>query len=388
MKIHLISAALPPKLDGIGDYTGNLATALAASHQVTVLTRRGNAPDPIPGVRIEPCFSPDDRHSVWNLLTHLDADPPDWVVLQYNSFSYGRWGLNLHLPEVMRAIRRRHPNTKFALMAHEPFVPVLDVKHAVMTTWQRWQLWRLGRSADIVFFSLEPWTDKFRSWFPGRPVQTLQVGSNIPQVPMSADERAALRAELGLDAGTIALGFFGSAHNSRLLDWVRGATEAVLRAGYQAQLLYVGPNTAEMGRVMDGLPMRSPGALPPAEVSRHLAAMDIFLSPFVDGISTRRGSLLAGLQHGLATVGTHGYNTGRSLLAQNGKTFLLTDIQSQDEFNAHVVRLAGDPAARQQLGDEASRFFEQGHAWNTIAADLTAALATVQGNTLESKTQP
>ena len=92
MRIHIIAAALPPQLDGIGDYTANLAAELAHSATVTVLTG-APTPDLIPGVQVETAFSADNPRSVWNLVSRVAADPPDWVLLQYNPFSYGRWGL-------------------------------------------------------------------------------------------------------------------------------------------------------------------------------------------------------------------------------------------------------------------------------------------------------
>src|SRR5207244_1468495 len=100
----------------------------------------------------------------------VEADRPDWVLLQYNPFSYGRWGLNPYLPLVMWRLRRRCPETRFALLVHEPFVPITSWKFAIETVWQRWQLWLLGQNADLIFFSIEPWAQRFRSWFPHKPV--------------------------------------------------------------------------------------------------------------------------------------------------------------------------------------------------------------------------
>ncbi len=41
-------------------------------------------------------------------------------------------------------------------------------------------------------------------------------------------------------------------------------------------------------------------------VAEAIAAMDIMLNPFTDGISTRRGSALAALQQGVPLVTTKG----------------------------------------------------------------------------------
>ena len=51
MKIHIIAAALPPQLDGIGDYSALLAAELARCVEVTLLSGAGPDATCIPGVR-------------------------------------------------------------------------------------------------------------------------------------------------------------------------------------------------------------------------------------------------------------------------------------------------------------------------------------------------
>jgi len=370
-KIWIITSALPPKLDGIGDYSALLSAELAKSADVTVVCGSQN-PDHISGVTVQTPYSALDPQTVKHILPCIAAGKPDWVVLQYCPFGYGRWGLNLQLPIVMQAIRRHSPETRVALMVHEPYVPIDNYKFAVFTTWQRWQLWQLGRNADIVFLSIEPWAKKFQPWFPKKEVSCLAVGSNIPYVQT---DRKAIRRELGISEQTVVLGYFGTIHPSRLTSWVRGALEAVIRTGRDAVVLYVGPGCKIMDEVLAGLPHLNTGALPAYEVSRAFSAMDIHLSTFDDGISTRRGSFIAGIQHGLPTVGTFGRSTSSELLAHNGAAFMLTDTQAEDRFYEMVCDLAGDTAKRKRMGLEASRLFEQEFAWNKIARKLTDRLA-------------
>lgn len=366
MKLYIISGALPPQLDGIGDYTALLAAELAKSAEVVVLTGAAN-PAPICCVDVESIFSANDPKTITAVLARVISDPPDWVLLQYNPFSYGRWGMNLQLPGVMRAIKRSCPETRIGLMVHEAFVPIDSVKFAVMTTWQRWQLWQLGRCADKVLFSIEPWAKKFQRWFPKQRVDSLAVGSNIPLV---STNREAIRAELGISKDTVVLGYFGTTHVSRLLSWVRAAAEAILESGRQVLVLYVGPDRNVMNEVLAGVPHLTTGSLPANEVSRRFSAMDIHLSTFTDGISTRRGSFMTGIQHGIPTVATYGDSTGSDLIAQNGKAFLLTDAHSPDQFQKLVCSLAADPHKRETIGYEAKRFYAQNFAWERIAMEL------------------
>lgn len=364
IRIAMIAAALPPQLDGIGDYTANLAAELAKSVCVTVLTGQEAHYCPIPGVAIEPTFSARHTRSVWRIAERAAADRPDWALLQYNPFSYGRWGLNLHLPLVMRALRKNLPGTRIAVMVHEPFVPVINARFAIMTTWQRWQLWMLGRNADVLFFSIEAWAKRFAQWFPGKPVSHLPVGSNIPRVPIPREEA---RSRLGIRDEAVVLGLFGTMHGSRLLDRVRGAAEAVCGTGREALLLYMGPQGPAVRRALGGIATITDGPLPPEEVSRRFAAVDVYLTPFIDGVSTRRTSLMTGLQHGVATVGTHGALTDTLLSEQNGCALLLADVNDPEGFNSHVLRLMEDKGFRQALGRAGQGLYENQFAWRRIA---------------------
>ncbi len=317
-------------------------------------------------------FSLEDRGSVAGMLRRIEAERPDWVLLQYNPFSYGRQGLNLQLPLAIARMKRRQPGIRFALMAHEPFVPLTSWKFAVMTLWQRWQLWSLGRSADVLFFSIDPWARRFQRWFPGKPVFHLPVGSNIPRMPMP---RESARARLGISETTTVLGVFGTFGGTRLLEEIKRAVLSVLQENKDALLLYIGPHGKVVREAIDNIPLITDGPLPPDEVSRRLAAVDIFLSPFIDGVSTRRGSMMAALQHGLPVIGTDGSATDRILRGQHGQALLLAAVGDIDGFAAHASELQRNVELRACLGMQAQKLYEAEFAWDKIAARLLRGMA-------------
>lgn len=371
MKLHIISAALPPQLDGIGDYTAQLAAELARTTDVTILTG-APTPAPIPGVRVEPVFDAHAPRSVWRLVDRVVQDKPDWMLLQFNQFSFGKWGLNPFLPLAMRRIKRLCPQTRFAWMAHEDFVPLISWKFAVMTTWQRWQFWMLGRTADVVFFSIDPWVQQYRSWFPGKPVVHLPVGSNIPRVAITREDA---RARLGIAEDTLVLGLFGTAHSSRLLPLIRAAVQAAYDENPNVLALYIGPHSTVVCEALHGLPVRAEGPFDPEEVSRRFAAMNIYLVPIIGGVSTRRTTLMTALQHGIPTVSTFGAQTDQMLLAENEKTFLLADVNTPDAFPQAVLRLIKNKAMQQKLGEKGEALYDREFAWNKVVKHLLNSLS-------------
>lgn len=371
MKISIIASALPPRLDGIGDYTALLAARLAHSATVQVLTSEEFSCSPVPGVAVRPIFRVSQPQSFWRILEVVRESRPDWVLLQYNPFSFGKWGLNIELPRIMRQIRRSCPGTLVAIMAHETFVPVINWKFAAMTLWQRWQFWSLGRNADKMFFSTEAWVRDFARWFPDKTLVHLPVGSNIPLVPTP---RADARARLGIADGVTVLGLFGTQHISRLTPWSQEAARAVATAGWPVFVLSLGPRHEEVRQQFKGLPILAEGPLPAEEISRRFAAMDVFMSPFSDGVSTRRGSFMTSLQHGVSGVTTRGQHTDGVLAREDGNAMLLADTNDPRAFTSHVLALVADGARREALGKAGQALYEREFSWNRTVERLLSCL--------------
>ena len=294
------------------------------------------------------------------------------MLLQYNPFSFGRWGRNLHLPLVLRHIKRRRPSVRVAVMVHETFVPFgVNWKFRVMSLWQRPQFAVIARTADVLFFSIDAWAKTFGRKFPGKPVLHLPVGSNIRHAPTS---RAEARARLDIADDVLVIGVFGGMHISRLMDWVRRAAEAVSATGRPMLVLHIGPDSDAVRALLGPLPVRADGPLPPEEVSRRFAAMDLHLAPFVDGVSTRRGSVMTALQHGIATVGTRAQHTDAVFQEANGSALLLAEASAPDQFVGDVLRLAEDAALRARVGQGGQRLYEQEFDWPVIAGRMLATL--------------
>ena len=364
--IDILFPVVPPLLDGIGDHTARLSAALAAHAEVRVLIAQ-EAWDPIPGVGVRKAFTYPPRRGVLEIVDAVQADPPDWLFVQFNQFSYGRWGLNPFLPVALWLVKRRIPELHIAVMFHEDFLPANTWKNAIMTTWQRAQFWALGTLADHVFFSIDPWVKQYRGWFAGTPVDHLPVGSNMPHVPV---ERSTIREELNIGQDTFVMGVFGSLHASRLLGHIRPAAEAVLQQTNDAVLLYIGPHGAEFKRAMEGLPVIDAGRLPAEDVSRHFQAMDVHLAPFMDGVSTRRGSFLTGVQHGITTATTVGSQTDHILREEVGKGLLASPEEDTVSYAEQVLHVYENKEAARTLGRAGRDFYKVTCDWPAVARKL------------------
>jgi len=370
MRIDLVFPAFPPALDGIGDHTAHLAATLGDRHDVRVLTAEPS-PTPFPPARVEAAFSTTSLGDIRRLGEAVAVDPPDWLIVQYNPFSYGHWGFNPHLAATLRALRQRHPTLRLAAVIHEPFVPVETWKFAVMWTWQRWQFRQVGRAVDVLFFPLATWADRFRPWFPEAAVHVLPVGSNIPNV---GADRPDVRRTLGV-GDRLVVGLFGTAHPSRQLGTVRGALDRLRAGGVDSLLLYVGPAGSVVRSTFDGHDLYDAGALPAEAVSRHFSAMDVYLAPFEKGVSARRGSFLVGPQHGIATVSTRGIETDPLFGVETETGVLLAPDDAPSAFADHVDRLVRNPTLRIRRAAAGAAFFDRTFSWPHLADRLCRALS-------------
>jgi glycosyltransferase involved in cell wall biosynthesis len=118
--------------------------------------------------------------------------------------------------------------------------------------------------------------------------------------------------------------------------------------------------------------IHSPGRQPADALARQLASADLFLAPFVDGVSTRRTSVMAALQHAIPVVGTYGSTTDD--LLRRTDALSLVPAESADRFAEAAVELALDSDRRRALGSDGRRLYEQCLDWPIIARSLVETL--------------
>ena len=217
------------------------------------------------------------------------------VVLQYNPFSFGRWGFAPRLPFDLMLLARRRPRLGVAVMVHEAYVPIDSVKSLIMGVWQRLQLRAVLASANVVMVTTSSWIPRLPAGSGAIPVP---VGSNLPD---RRDQREARRRMLGVGPDTLVLATFGGDHPTRLLDYVVAAANAIV-ATRAVILLHLGAGERPLVDLDTRVVLHRPGRQSDEEVAADLSAADLYLAPFRDGISTRRTTFIAALQHGLPVV--------------------------------------------------------------------------------------
>jgi glycosyltransferase involved in cell wall biosynthesis len=293
----------------------------------------------------------------------------DVVLLQYNPFLYGRWGFAPWLVLHLWRLRLRRGRRVIALMVHEPYVPMTGWRWMLMGLWQRTQLALLRAASDVVFASIEVWTEHLHRLWPARPTAHLPVGSNLPD---RRDRRVASRHLLQAGEDELVLATLSSGHPSHELDLVQAALAALAERGRRVLFLVLGAGAAVPERVPPGVRVVRPGELSADDLAASLAAADLFMAPLVDGVSTRRTTAMAALQHGLPVVATDGPLTD-DLFRKTPHAIHLVPAGRPALFAAEVVRLAERPAERASLGSAAEVLYRSCLDWPVSARRLLQA---------------
>jgi glycosyltransferase involved in cell wall biosynthesis len=151
--------------------------------------------------------------------------------------------------------------------------------------------------------------------------------------------------------------------------------EAARAAGAAAPsvlVLDLGPGERCRRQLAGNVRLRSTGFLEEHDLAAHLAASDVFLAPYMDGVSTRRGSVMAALQHGVPVVGTAGHLTDDVL--RNASGLALVPVGVPAEFARAVTRLVSDASGRRELGAAGRELYERTFDWPVLVRRLRTHL--------------
>jgi glycosyltransferase involved in cell wall biosynthesis len=150
--------------------------------------------------------------------------------------------------------------------------------------------------------------------------------------------------------------------------------------GLDVLVMYIGHDCAGAKSGLQGIPLIAEGPFPAEEISQRFTAMDIYLVPIDEGVSTRNTSFMTGLQHGLPIVATWGSSTDQILKHEHEKAMFLVSVHEPNQFAKAVLDLAINPLQRKLLSEGAKQLFEREFTWPRIISKLMTTLESVPGS--------
>ncbi len=365
-RLHILTGEFPPTPGGVGDYSFLVSRGLARRGvEVHVWTsgREASATEE-DGVIVHRRVASWARRGLSALGEAIDRTPgPRELLVEYVPQNFGCRGLNVWFGPWLQARARRGDRVR--TMFHEL---------AYQASWaERPRFWLMHyltrmmardilKASHRVDVSIPAWEGRIRRLAPSfaRPVCWMPVPSNVPVVNDPPAE-AAVRSRVGAP-GTTIVGTFGT-----YSEWMRGRLESALpkllegKPGRAALILGRGSGefAAEMVRRDPGLEGRvtATGELESRPLSAHLMACDLLVQPYPDGVSSRRGTTMAGISHGRPVATTRGLLT-EPLWAESGAVALAT-VDDVGALARVAEGLLADPSARESLGRAARALYDE-----------------------------
>jgi glycosyltransferase involved in cell wall biosynthesis len=394
---HIITSEYPPQAGGVSDYTCLVAQGLAdAGDEVHVwcpgtedtsvvvtdvggTDGAGNETTLAPGVFVHREFGRFTRADLRRVGTLLDRfEAPRRLLVQWVPHGYGYRSMNLSFCLWLRR-RAATYHDSVELMVHEPYLTFGEGswKQSGVAAVHRLMTMVLLKAARRVWVSIPAWEEHLRPYAPGGglPFVWLPVPSNIPVVD-DPTAVASVRSKFA-PAGHL-VGHFGT-YDRHIAALLSQAVPSILQENSACHLLLLGRGSEQMrDRLTASSPGLAPriyaaGPLPAADLSLHLSACDLLLQPYIDGVSSRRGTTMAGLSHGRTIVTTSGRLT-EPIWAASGAVALVP-VSDIPALTSQTVKLLADEMSRRRLSAAGKQLYDERFAIEQTIQTLRKAIA-------------
>jgi glycosyltransferase involved in cell wall biosynthesis len=372
--IHIITPEYHPNCGGVADYTQQVARGLAdAGDEVHVW-----APANTSGVDGDRFVVHAELGSFRAAdLAHADRlldrfAPPRRLLVQWVPHGYGFRAMNLRFCLWLWTRARRGDQVE--VMVHEPYLAFWEGtwRQTAAAGVHRLMTGVLLRAAHRVWVAIPAWETMWRPYTIGRDVRFswLPVPSGLSQP--ATDDVIAVRTELGADRVPL-VGHLGT-YGTPVAGLLKQLLPDLLREleGTRILLMGVGSETfraafAEAFPQYEGRVMAT-GVLPRSRLAAHVAACDLLVQPYPDGVSSRRTTAMAGLHLGVPIVTTTGRLTEPFWEMSNAVR--VSQVGDCADIIENVRLLLANPDERRQLIETARQFYERMFDLSRTVAEL------------------
>lgn len=374
--IHFVTPEYPPQYGGVADYTHHIATELARSgERVHVWGPSGIAAPAGSAIAVHPDLGDFRPRDLRRTDAQLDAFPrPRRLVVQWVPHGYRRRAMNI--PFCFWVWRRSMAGDAIDLVVHEPFVTFSGGlgQHALALV-QRLMMLLLMSAARRVWVTTSAWTPLVEPFLAGAPtpIQWLPVPSSLQPANAVAVNDVRARYAPGREP---LIGHF-STHGTMIASLLADAIVSVMDAHVSAKVLLIGRGSeafrsafvARHRALADRV--SATGTLDADALPAHIAACDVLLQPYPDGVTSRRTTAMAGLAARVPVVTTQGTLTER--LWQEQVPVRLAPVGDVRALAEHVLQLLADPVERRRQADAGRAFYDR---WFDVRHTVTALAAS------------
>lgn len=361
MRILFITNNFPPLVDGVGDYTYNLAKKFAQyGHAVTVICRHDIHIEKVSRIEILPIVYKWDRHAGNPIVNVIKKKAIEIVILQYVPHSFHPKGLPIALINVVKTIKQQ--NIKLFTFCHEVTVQPEkgNLKRTLLSYMMKYITKKILEQSDYIATNIEFYKTIIQNILPiQKKISIIPIASNIPDTSITDDDRIKLRTKIAKPHETV-IAFFGMRNIASSLQAIKN----LQNKGEKIRVLFIG-KTSQLGE--DQLPNNyySTGILDIKDINPYFKISDIFMLPenITYGCSFKSGSLATALQNGLPVITNKGIMTSPEMIDRENIYF--TDFNNETILTNTLLTLVHDSNMRKTIGENARKLAKK-KTWDNI----------------------
>jgi len=373
---HIITSEYPPDVGGVSDYTRQIAEGLVRAGDEVHVWCPHTGSQRIDGLQVHSELGDITPADLRRLDQQLRAyDGPRRLLVQWVPHGFGYHSMNLWF--CVWLAKRARAGDHVELMVHEPYLELRrgPMRHVVMACMHRLMTVVLLRAAHKVWLSIPAWERLLRPYALGRkvPMQWLPVPGCIPGD--DATSATAVRLKYATEDAHL-LGHFGS-YGDAVTTLLQERLPSIMEGALTPSLLLLGAGSE---RFREALIRQHPnwesrvhatGYVSGPDLGAHMAACDLFLQPYPDGISSRRTSAMACLSRQRAVVTTRGHLT-EPLWSETGAV-AIADVSDAAAFTSAVINLLEHDDARVALAARGQQICDRHFSVTQVLDTLRAA---------------
>lgn len=349
MKFTIITRYYHPTPDGIGHHSGYLNQHLIEmGHGVQVIYDDG-------------ILSLEEKE-IGILVNKIKRQKSDWVIFQYNGYSYNRFGAPNWLTKLYRRIQY-NTQAKICLIVHETFIrKEKSIKLRIYQYLQKRTLRKASKHVDLILTTTHLYQNQLYQF--GRKSEVFYTPSNfenyIFNLKSSDNSNEILR-----------IGTFGNRDPTFLLQII---TQLDIK-GLVCEFEFIGnyqPNyirqIKEVAKKLEHIIIIRSGKLTDANIVKHLHLLDAFilLEPVTEngggGLNTKSGASATALCMGIPIFSTKGDFTDDKVFIENHNYICLNHKDIFESSNI-VYQLLKNKEKLKQIGMNGKALYDKDFAW-------------------------
>ncbi|MBQ0060661.1 MAG: glycosyltransferase family 4 protein [Bacteroidales bacterium] len=312
MRILFITNNLPPLVDGVGDYTYNLAHEFAKhGHEVHVVCiNREEIRDDYKDIHVAKIVKKWNKLAGKDIAVYIRENGIEVVSLQYVPYAYHSKGLPFGLITALKEIKKT--GVRLMTFCHEVCIGLWDkhtVKNVIYAATMQYITKQVLNCSDSVATSIDHYARKIRQFSPKhKDVVCIPIASNVPVTTKSTEELFVLRRSVADNDQQKIIGFFGC----RDCETSIKAIEELQKEGHDLKMLFIG-KVSEKTLSLIPNDAYTTGILDIEDIDQYLRIADAIVIPCKNGVSFKNGAFIAALNANKPVITASGFMTDEDI---------------------------------------------------------------------------